>query len=528
MRVPAYRLPGWARSPRTWIGMGILVPVGMVAVCTVMLCELRRDAWDKAEQTSKNLLQVIERDIDRNIEIIDIALQNVVENLKMHDLEEISPKYRQRILFDRAVSAKDLNALLVLDQHGNCIYDAAGWPARRFNNADRDYFKAHQNNPELGLGISQPMMSRSVGKPVIVLSRRTGMPGGAFSGIVLGSLSLSYFDRLFHDIQLGQAGTINLFLDNGTRIMRYPQRDPGSPPNFATAPNFLRFQREGRGSFVAFTQSDGIERLYTFTRVGNLPLILNVALSTREIEAEWRAKALVIASIVLGLCGITVGLSFLVGWELKNRNAAEAELAELSRTDALTGLPNRRAFEEAFARTWTEARRQGGPIALLVIDADHFKRYNDRYGHAGGDCVLRALAEALSRCAGRTGDFAARIGGEEFAVLLSGIEAEDAAHVAESMHAAVAALTVESDGADVGLITISIGLGFGLPHQGGTPEDLFRLADDALYEAKATGRHRTCYALMGSDGARISTSRSDPGAGLEATTPGPGRVPLVA
>ncbi len=125
--------PRLGSLPRTWIGMGILVPVGMVAVCTVMLADLRRDAWDKAEQTSRNLLQVIERDIDRNIEIIDIALQNVVENLKMPDLEEISPKYRQRILFDRAVSAKDLNALLVLDQYGNCIYDAAGWPARRFN-----------------------------------------------------------------------------------------------------------------------------------------------------------------------------------------------------------------------------------------------------------------------------------------------------------------------------------------------------------------------------------------------------------
>lgn len=492
----AHPQTSWRRSARTWVGLGIVVPVGMVAVCSAMLLQLRWDAWDKAEQTSKNLIQVIERDIDRNIEIIDVALQNVVDNLQAYDLEAMSPNRRQSFLFDRAVNAKDLNALLVLDQYGNSIYDAASWPPRRYNNADRPYFQAHKADPNLGLGVSGPIMSRSVGKPVLILSRRTGMPGGSFEGVVLGSLSLTYFDRLFHDLQLGQAGTINLFLNDGTRILRYPQPDSGPPPNFSAAPNFQRFLREGRGRFVAMTHSDGIERLYTFTRVGNLPLILNVALSTEEIEAEWRAKALVIGLIVFALCGLTVGLSFLVASELERRNAAEAELAMLSGTDALTVLPNRRAFETAFAQAWDEARRPGGSIALLVIDADHFKRYNDRFGHAGGDNVLKALARALASCTHRPGDLVARIGGEEFVMLLPDMEAEGAAQAAERVHAAVANLVVESDGVDMGRVTVSIGLAFGIPRQGGSPDDLFRMADAALYEAKSTGRNRTCYAVM--------------------------------
>ncbi|MCX4195883.1 sensor domain-containing diguanylate cyclase [Methylobacterium organophilum] len=508
--------------------MGILVPVGIVAVCSAMLLQLRQDAWEKAEQTSRNLIQVIERDIDRNVEIIDVALQNVVENLKMYDLEDLSPKHRQRILFDRAFNAKDLNALLVLDQYGNCIYDAAGWPPRRYNNADRDYFQAHKADPSLELGISGPIMSRSVGKPVLILSRRTGMRGGDFNGIVLGSLSLSYFDRLFQNLKLGQAGTINLFLDNGTRVLRYPQHDPGPPPNFADAPNFKRFQREGRGSFVATTQSDGTERLYTFTRVGNLPLMLTVALSTREIEAEWRARALVIGLLVFTLCGIAVGLSFLVAWELKRRNAAEAELGVLSSTDALTALPNRRAFEGAFTRAWAEARRRGGSMALLAIDADHFKRFNDRHGHDGGDRVLMALARAFASCTRRPGDLVARVGGEEFVVLLPDIDAEGAALVADTVHAAVAVLAVEADGVYVGRITVSIGLAFGLPRRGGSPDDLFRLADAALYEAKATGRDRTCYAVMdehrGGDPRPRSDPSSDPGARPARHEP----APLVA
>lgn len=160
--------------------------------------------------------------------------------------------------------------------------------------------------------------------------------------------------------------------------------------------NFLRFRREGRGSFVGTTASDGIERLYTFTQVGDLPLVLNVALSADEIEAEWHAKALVIGALLL-LCGLSVGLSLLVGWELRRRTAAEAELALLSRTDALTGLPNRRAFEETFDRAWAEARRRGGPISLLAVDADHFKRYNDRYGHPAGPVQALPALEAPVR-----------------------------------------------------------------------------------------------------------------------------------
>ncbi|BAQ46293.1 sensor domain-containing diguanylate cyclase [Methylobacterium aquaticum] len=493
-----------AQAAQTWLLLGTLVPLGIIAVCTLMLLQLRQDAWDKAERTAQNLLQVIERDIDRNVEIIDLALKSVVENLQMYDLEEISPRFRQRILFDRAVNARDLGVMLVLDEHGNALYDAAGWPARRINGADREYFRAHKADPGIGLHISRPVISQLNGTPVVVLSRRIGLSDQSFSGIVLGSLSLSYFDSLFARIKLGREGTINLFLDDGTRLVRYPEPNPELAPNFADSANFQRSRRERSGSFVGVTHSDGVQRLYAFTQVGGLPLILNVALSTDEIEAEWRGKALVIGAMLLALCGLTIGLSFLIAWELRRRSEAEAALARLSRTDALTGLPNRRAFEEAFARTFAEARRRGEPLPLLVVDADHFKRYNDRHGHAVGDRVLQGIAGALSASARRPADLVARVGGEEFAILLPGTDAEGAVSVAERVHAAVAGLVVEAEGASVGRITVSVGLALGLPREGGTPGALFDLADAALYEAKATGRDRTCYALMDVDGCKAA------------------------
>ncbi|GJD60301.1 sensor domain-containing diguanylate cyclase [Methylobacterium frigidaeris] len=498
---PSTRLSRCIRSARLWVVLGILAPLGMVAVCTAMLLELRQDAWDKARQTSRNLLQVIERDIERNVEIIDLTLQGVVDNLKMPGLADLAPDFRQRVLFDRAVNAKDLGVVLVLDENGDTVFDAGGWPARRLNNAGRAYFKAHRDDPGIGLHISQPLISHLTGKPVIVLSRRIDKADGSFGGLVLGSLSMSYFSRLFDRIELGRAGAINLFLQDGTRLLRYPEPDAVLAPSFARAPNFLRFLREGSGSFVGATQSDGLERLYAFTRVGHLPLILNVALSTREIEAEWRAKALVIGGIVLALCGLTVGLSLLAGWELRRRTAAEAELALLSRTDALTSLPNRRHFTETFERTFAEVRRCGGSLALLVVDADHFKRYNDRYGHAVGDRVLRELARALEPSARRPADLVARVGGEEFAILLPDADADGAARVAQAVHEAVAGLRVEAEGVGIGPITVSIGLASGRPRDGGSTAELFRLADAALYAAKAEGRNRTCSARACPSGA---------------------------
>ena len=185
--------------------------------------------------------------------------------------------------------------------------------------------------------------------------------------------------------------------------------------------------------------------------------------------------------------------------EADTLRAKLAEANDTARRDALTGLPNRRAFDETFERAFAEARRRSSPLGLLVVDADHFKRFNDRHGHEGGDRVLVALAGALSASARRPGDLVARLGGEEFAVLLPDTDAEGAARVAENVHEAVGCLLVEARDGPVGRITVSIGLAFGMPRAGGEAAELLRLADAALYEAKAAGRDRTCYALMADD-----------------------------
>jgi diguanylate cyclase (GGDEF)-like protein len=215
--------------------------------------------------------------------------------------------------------------------------------------------------------------------------------------------------------------------------------------------------------------------------------VLSVSVSTRETEAAWRAKAIGIGIVVLVLCGLTVALALLFGRELRHRERMHAEMARLSETDALTGLGNRRRFEQALALASEEALRTAKPLSMLVMDADHFKRFNDRYGHAVGDQVLQGLARCLTASVHRPGDLACRIGGEEFTLLLSGTDEPGALSVAEEVHAQVSRLAVGSAGAGTGAVTVSIGLATGIIDGPG----LFARADAALYEAKAAGRNRT-------------------------------------
>ncbi|WP_426105666.1 diguanylate cyclase domain-containing protein [Massilia sp. TSP1-1-2] len=169
---------------------------------------------------------------------------------------------------------------------------------------------------------------------------------------------------------------------------------------------------------------------------------------------------------------------------------SNAKLAALSLTDGLTGLTNRRGFDAALADEWARACRSGTPVALAMLDVDHFKLYNDAYGHQAGDQCLRAIADVIAAHARRPGDVAARYGGEEFALLTPATDGADATAIAHMVCERIAALGLVHAGSSYGIVTVSIGIGSLIPDAGNGPEMLIRLADDALYRAKREGRSR--------------------------------------
>jgi diguanylate cyclase (GGDEF)-like protein len=174
-------------------------------------------------------------------------------------------------------------------------------------------------------------------------------------------------------------------------------------------------------------------------------------------------------------------------------DAMNQALRHLTWADELTGIPNRRYFDDVVVREWRRARRTAEPLALIIADIDHFKNFNDRYGHPAGDQYLRAVAHALRDQLRRPGDAVARYGGEEFVAVLAATDDEGACRVAERMREAVAAggsLAAMSHAA--ASITISAGVASCVPGRddGAGPEELVRRADVALYAAKRQGRNR--------------------------------------
>ncbi len=179
--------------------------------------------------------------------------------------------------------------------------------------------------------------------------------------------------------------------------------------------------------------------------------------------------------------------------ELRKANSILSRIAEL---DGLTGIANRRYFDQKLHREMQRALRSGNSISLLMIDIDHFKLYNDNYGHLEGDQCLKQVAQAMVAALRRPGDFLARYGGEEFAAILPGTDIEGAKHIAEAIAASIAKLARPHAFSPVSsLVTISTGIASITPNKGNKESELLiRLADEALYLAKNRGRNRSCVA----------------------------------
>ena len=168
-------------------------------------------------------------------------------------------------------------------------------------------------------------------------------------------------------------------------------------------------------------------------------------------------------------------------------------LRMLASLDGLTGVPNRRIFDERLDAEWRACRRSGSPLSLLMVDVDHFKLYNDHYGHLDGDQCLKAIASALASSVERGRDMLARFGGEEFVCLLPDTDLEGAKHIAEKLRQAVEGLAIPHvESKTAATVTVSLGVATTAECDALEPPDLLKVADEQLYLAKQSGRNRVC------------------------------------
>jgi GGDEF domain-containing protein len=401
-------------------------------------------------------------------------------------------------------------------------------------------------------------------EPAITVSIAQRGPDGAAAAVVLGLLDLSWFEHVATTF-VPLSGFMLMVDGRGTVLAEYPNDDKSLGLPFRSHPLVEAMLAKPEG-FIIAPALDSVRRIFGFVQLPGTNTHIAVGLDEKEVLARadremWKAFAEAAAVAALVLLGIWFGGERLlvrpiralattaarIGRGGDDIHAAELpwaaefvplavalddmsaklsareqelrdsndQLRELANIDALTGLANRRMFNERLMSEWKLAVKLRQPIAVLMIDVDFFKLFNDHYGHIQGDACLRKVSNVLMegtrvrvdttlpspetelppsfhRIAGRVrrADFAARYGGEEFAVLLQGADLDAALLVGERLRSGVENLLMAHAGAPWGFVSISIGAASVLPSEKSHPECLTECADGALYEAKQQGRNR--------------------------------------
>ena len=473
----------WRLSAKLLIASSVATVIGFSAICASVMLDMRHGEEELARQTLENLASSIDAEISRNVELYDLSLRAVAGNMVLPEIRDVSKPIRHLILFDHAATAKFFGAIQVFDANGRLIIDASTLDPVQEDRSDEEYFQVQRDQPDAGLFISRPMLHH--GAYAIVLSRRITGADGSFLGVVAGSIRFSYFHDLFGRLHLGTNDTITVLRRDGTVIMRTPFDLDVIGKNISYLPGVRRALSEPSGSYSAFGAADQEPRLFVW-RDGTRPLVVMVGKTWSSILDLWRREAIRIGAVIMALISFVLAVTLFLAREISRRASAEDKLEELATTDALTGLKNRRKFDTTIDAEWRRATRQKTPLALLMIDADHFKSYNDTFGHQAGDEVLVGIAICISDSVRRAGDCAARYGGEEFAVLLPGLSPEEAVRVAETIRQKVRNWSE--------VTTVSIGIASLTPSASMDCSELVKAADKALYAAKANGRDQSVLA----------------------------------
>ncbi|TXD57340.1 GGDEF domain-containing protein [Ralstonia sp. TCR112] len=474
--------------------LGTLLTFIVLAISVLTLWANRETAIEHAHDTSKNVAAVLASHISRTVESADQSLLMLIAALDKPGIRNLDPEVLHDLLFNPTASARYVTGMGVTDEKGRLV-DGCCSATHRWDFSDRDYFIVHRDHANVGLYISAPYKARSRGGvEAIALSRRMNRQDGTFAGTALVAIDLDYFKQLLEKLDIGPHGVTAIVRTDGTLVARSPPHGAVRTVNFSKSLTFPRMVNQESGFYVAPSASDGVLRLYTFQRVPGTPFIAVVAPAMTDALEAWRRL-----SWIVGLSSLSVSLAFCAGvwllaFALRGRVMAETHLRELTQTDPLTGLKNRRALDVALENEWDRLQRNDSRLSVLFVDADHFKRYNDEHGHAQGDIALQYLAHCISKHARRRGDLAARYGGEEFVVLLPDTGETGATRIAEAIRAEVEGTRAGPGDTALAPFTVSIGCATARRASFASLTALTKAADDALYEAKRKGRNRVDYA----------------------------------
>jgi diguanylate cyclase (GGDEF)-like protein len=470
----------------------------LVGVSFAMIWHSRTESIKGAASEADRLAISLAQQATDALTIDETALDDLVQRIELDGTSPLQLRRLHRIAVSNVANIPSLHGLFVIDRHGRPVATALTVTPKRLNYRDVDDFRFAATHASTQFHIGPAIRSRNDGSWIFTITRRLNDSHGGFAGIAACTISVRYFEKLYGSIQLEQTGIIDLLRDDGVVLVRAPFNARYLGVSTAKSDLFQTYlAHAAAGNFVGRSFLDDVRRVHAYRRLERFPIVILIGLPEADILARWRADAVMKLAVVLVLVLTISILGVYLGVEVRKGQRMEYELAQLAFRDGLTGVANRRCFDDAFAREWRRAARDGSALSLLMIDVDHFKHFNDTYGHQRGDEVLKNIARCVSAALKRPGDIVARYGGEEFSLLLPATNATGALALAENVRQAVSDLAIPSNIA-AGRVTVSVGAATAIPNADDDPDALIGAADAALYKAKGYGRNRTVVSVFGS------------------------------
>lgn len=482
----------------TALGCGLLV-----ALAAWLIWSSRHTQIQQTEVATSNVARMVGAQVETAMKATTMALANVVERVEHDGADAAAMKRLQAHLVVLTKTTPELHGIFVYAADGRWLASSlTGTP--RGDNSDRAYFEHHRTHAGRDIYVGHPVRSRSTGVWVLPISRRIDHPDGSFAGVALVTLKVNFFERIYDELDVGETGTVLLALQDGTVVYRRPFDDKLIGTNLAGGAVFQAIRDNAVGSDFLVARIDNIERLYSYRRVDDFAFVIAVGQTKEELLGPWKRFSILIGAAVLLIAAVFALFArklirqFSIRDRLDQKLRAYSQdlrrdnlgLQELAHTDTLTQLANRRRFDDVLAHELARAARGNTPLALILMDVDYFKKFNDHYGHPAGDACLQEMGRLLARQVNRNGDLAARYGGEEFAIILPHTDLAGATAVAERIRVEILALQMPHQESPLGVVSASLGVAaLASPMEA---RDLVAHADRQLYEAKRRGRNRVC------------------------------------
>lgn len=471
------------------------------AVCFVLaflsaVSMLVEDAHDRiataARDSAHQLALSLEREVSRNIDLIDLSIQATIDGVAQPTVMALPPPLQEQLLFSRAAAARYIRNISVIDRNSRLIADSLeSLSATQRRNPSLPPFPPLPVSRHAAAGdkllIGEPYIAPDGTTRLVTFARNMRTPQGTFSGTVIATVNLSDFSDVFYSLNVMPGTLVELSARESVALLRN-----FTPANVPAKQADEGASMTGRALIaLAMIFSKPVDTgLIAERPVPGTSLVLSVHLSPRAVFADWHRWAIQLEAYSLFVSSLFLAGALYLTHVLRMRLRSEAVVTRLASIDSLTQLPNRRALDSTYSREVMRASRENRPLSVLFVDIDHFKAYNDRYGHVAGDHTLQAVANAIRACLRRDADFVARYGGEEFVAILPDTAAPEAAALADIIRIAIRDMRRQHASVGAGVVTASIGVAGFDPTMDRATGSLLERADRALYAAKRTGRDR--------------------------------------